>query len=537
MSQPYDPNQPPGGYPHYPDPNQPQQPIYPPQYPQPPQQPYYPTPSQQPQAYPPQQPAYPSQPYQQPQYPQPSQQPQYPTPSQQPYYPTPSQQPYPGYAPTSPQQYGAPNYGDVAPSQPLPQQPDSGQSDGWPAPGMMAPSAVSPAPAKGIPGWVGLALFGVGILGAIGFFFTGSNAGILDWSQGAQHGGIFAAVVGLVALILAVIQLAGKKQALALGLVGVILLAAGGAAVGLHSPILAAQVSNLEGQNHYQQAVNMLIADKASNEDIAAGYDAWGENLTTGGQFAQAITEFEVVRSSYASATNGLARANKDEATAYYDKAESELHSSDFAHAVSDFQTLTTKFPSSPEAAKVHTDFAAALLGQGQADIAQGSCDSARSIYHTLVSHFGTTPSGATAKTALKQPQAVMGQFNGTVDRPSGEIPLVFLGQNLHLNTQTQQLSGKLISAALINTDGSYQFKPVALGVYGIMWGYVDSQGNPVSLTFPYNSQTDDAYYTVDVQALCAATADPISDTVSPSITPAHALAFVQTLDVRALRH
>jgi hypothetical protein len=512
MSQPYDPNQPPGGYPppgnypQYPDPNQPQ-------YPTPSQQPYppqYPQPSQQPQAYP-QQPTYPSQPYQQPyQQPTPSQQPQYPTPSQQPQYPTPSQQPYPGYTPTSPQYpgqtYGAPNYGDVPPSQPLLQQPYGVQPDGWPTPNVVAPYSPLPPEPKSLPGWLWMALLGVGIVGTIGLFFTGSNAGILDWSQGALHGGIFAAVVGLVALIMAAIQIAGKKNALGLGLVGVILLGLGGAAVGLPGPIRSAQVGNLEGQDQYQNAVNLLVADKASDEDIAAVYDTWGEHLTSAAQYTQAVTEFDTVIHMYAGATNGVARANKDEATAYFDLAEADLTtaatSGDYTSAVGAFSKIQTTFLSATDAAKVHADYAKALFGLGNQELklnSQSGCTSAVTAYTQLANSFSDTPEGQQAKTALAQPVSVSGKFSGTVKAaPSGDANVVFLLPNADPNYQGQ------VQAGAVQSNGTFAIAKVMPGTYGLVWGYVNISANQITQITGYLADSAGNLLAFQVTQLCS---------------------------------
>jgi tetratricopeptide (TPR) repeat protein len=473
MSQPYDPNQPPGGYPPPSGPPPPEQPQYPA-----PSQPPYPAPSQ---PYPPVQPygqpPVPAQPY--PAYPPPSQPyPGYPPPQpSQPQYPPPSQP----YTPTTP------NYGDVAPGSqpytgappqawPAPSQPFMGSpSQGWPAPVAVMPD-VAPAPASGLPGWAFPVALGAVVLLALALFLTGS-----DWAAGALHGGIVTAVAGLAALIYAATRAIGKQiagQAIGVLLAGVLLLGLGGAGIGLQTPLHTAQAGTLEAQGQWQRAIDEYALGGATapgSEDIARVYNEWGEQESSNSQYQAAIANFDTVINTYSAAVVGVARAQKDEATAYLGEGEQALQRGDYTSAVQAFQKVTTSQLSATDAARFHTDYANALLGEGQAQLNSGSCQNALTIYQQLATQFADTSSGKTAIQALKAPQAVEGQFTGTIAPPSGTIPVALLGQTFKVNVQAQTATGKIIAAALIQSDGTFTFKPVKLAKYDFLWGFVDS--------------------------------------------------------------
>ncbi len=504
MSQPYDPNQPPSGYPPANNPQNPQ-----PQYPQnpAPSQPQYPAPSQPyPQPPPYGQPPAPSQPYT----PPPAQPyPGYP-PASQPYpgYP-PASQPYPGYAPPSQPQYPpasqpyaptTPNYGDVPPGSqpytgappqpwPAPSQPYTGApSQGWPAPVAVATEARPTS--SGLPGWGLPVALGAVVLILIALFLTGS-----DWAAGGLHAGILAAVAGLAALTYAAVRAAGKQmtsQVIGLGLVGVILVALGGAGIAFQMPLHTAQASSLEAQGQWQRAIDEYALGGATapgSEDIARIYNEWGEQESGNGQYQAAIGNFDTVITSYTAATTGVARAKKDEASAYLGEGEQALQSGDYTSAVQAFQKVTTSQLSATDASKLHTDYAKALLGEGQAQLNGGSCQNALTIYQQLAQQFADTASGQTASTALKAPQAVQGQFTGAITPPSGDIPVALLGQNFKVNVQAQTVKGTLIAAALIQSDGTFTFKPVKLATYDFLWGFVDSSTKQlVGVVIPIDS-------------------------------------------------
>lgn len=405
---------------------------------------------------------------------------------------------------------------------------------GYPGPAALPAARAPGALVRPLPLWAFLtSILAVALLLAVLVFFTGA-----DWTAGAQTAGIVALIVGALILIafgvraalglLAQTNVHRRSQVISALLLALILFGVGAIGLTQGAGIHAVQARFLEGQQKWQLALNEYQASGQSaptSDDMARTYVEWGEQLSnqqplSDQQFNDALSKFTVAITTYAQAPAQVARAQKDmlsttlaagsfdsqsknyagatryydallgqtyctascqaqvgqqDATAYYNLAEQALGAQKFADAVAAFNTLTTKFGNSPEAQKAHADYAKALWGQGQAQLTT-TCSSAVATYQQLASNFSDTSEGQQASTALKQPQPVKGQFTTSV--PGGtNTPEVGLVQGISANMSSNAFYAILAKSPVIivQSDGKFQFRPVAQGTYYLVWGVANS--------------------------------------------------------------
>lgn len=404
--------------------------------------------------------------------------------------------------------------------------------------------------AKPLPIWtwlIGIAIV-VLILGVLQLRGT-------DWANGAMQGGIAAGVIGgLIALGTGVRALAGMrglKKFVSVGITVVILLAYSAVGITQQSSIHRLQGNYLEGKQQWQAAIiEYQLAGEGSptSTDISRTYDEWGEQLSGAQHYEAAIAKFDIVVNSYSSARTEVIRAQADEikaylawgkealqqqnysaatmhldallslpycdsscqaqgsaldATAYYNLAESSLAVGQYSDAVNFFQTVTTRFASSPEAQKLHGDFAKALLGEGQQQVVN-SCSSAIPTYEELSTQFADTSQGQEAKKALAAPQPVKGRFTSFIPRSSTLTPVVVLAKNLYGGMPADQFLRAINGAplAVIQQDGIFTFKPLRQGTYDLVWGTLRSDG-AFSFTLVSYVTTSAPVYVATVGPLC----------------------------------
>lgn len=483
-----------------------------------------------------------------------------------------------GGAPSVPQGIAAyqPPYqitedGPPAPPRTVPPvaEPVEGDSSGllaeWPALPSEAPiPAPQPAPPDARQPWYRqlgrplprVALVGTGVVAAlalIGLQVTG-----FDWAAGAIRMGIGAAVVaGLVALATLVQALVNRGQPNTQGVVArfaapgitvALLVALTGSAFGLQAPIHSGQALFLDRGENWEQAIDeyKLAGERSPNSASLAGvYNDWGEHLSTGQQFADAIDKFGTVLQDYNEAGSEVQRAQKDtvaaylgwgkqaadqhndeeatqhydallalsfcdagcqaqasglDATAYYNLAEADLASGQYGGAVAAFTAVASRFATSPEANQIHADFARALLGFGRQEATQNSCTAALATYQQLTSGFSDTPEAKQAMADLAAPQPVKGSFDPPI--PSGAT--VFLGKGLTRDTPSDQFVAILNKAPKtgVASDGSFQFDPLPQGTYDLVWGFPLDSETDVFLQVFNNDGTP--YYVATVGPLCA---------------------------------
>jgi tetratricopeptide (TPR) repeat protein len=326
------------------------------------------------------------------------------------------------------------------------------------------------------------------------------------------------------------------------------------------SPLHRLQAHFLEGQQQWQTAINeyQLAGEGApTSENIARVYNEWGEQLSATQHFQEAFTRFNIVMNNYGSATTGVALAQSDtiraylgwgqqasrqqdyaaatshydallqlsyctascqsqanalDATAYYNLAESQLANQNYSSAVTSFQTLTSRFASSPEGHQVHADYAKALLGQGKQQLST-VCLSAIPTYQQLSSQFGDTPEGQQATKALQAPQGVKGRFISPVPNNPSLVPMAALVQGLHVGMTSGEffplLSGS--PTVTIQRDGSFSFNPLKQGTYDLVWGTNNVDGSQL---YYYAYRGNTLVYVAQVGQLCPYDFGNISDPI-----------------------
>lgn len=378
-----------------------------------------------------------------------------------------------------------------------------------------------------------------------------------DWAVGGTRVGIVAGILALVITLVTGIRIllgmaakSNPKRVIQLVSAGLsILLLLLICLVGLtqQSTIHSLQAHNWEGQQQWQYSINeyqLASEGTPTSENIARVYNEWGEQFSAQQHYQDAIARFNTVINNYGSASTGVARARSDtvkaylawgqqasqqqdyaaatshydallqltyckatcqtqgtalDASAYYNLAESQLTSQHYADAVSNFQILVYRFPSSPEAQKLHKDFAKALFGHGKEQIASATCSSAVPTYQQLSTQFGDTPEGRQATSALKVPQPVKGRFTGTVPNSPSLTRYAALMKGLYANISPDQLANLFYSSprTTIANDGTFVFDPQPQGSYELAWGTVSNATGAGLLTW------NTARYVANVGPLC----------------------------------
>jgi tetratricopeptide (TPR) repeat protein len=382
-----------------------------------------------------------------------------------------------------------------------------------------------------------------------------------DWAAGAMRVGIAAGIVALVVALAAVVRIllgmAAKSnpkrvfQLVSAGLAVLFLLSICLVGLTQQSTIHRLQAHFLEGQQQWQSSIDeyKLAGEVApSSENLAQVYNEWGEQFITQQHIQSAIAKFDIVLTNFGFASTGVARAQSDtiksylvwgqqasqqqdytsatnhfdtllqlsycttacqsqanalDATAYYNLAESQLSTQNYTSATGNFQTVVTRFASSPEAQKLHGDYAKALLGQGKGLITTASCSSAIPIYQQLSSQFGDTPEGQQATSDLKAPQPVKGHFITAVPTNPALTPVAALMQGYNDKISNVQFYALLALSptATIQRDGNFSFKPVKQGTYDLVWGTNNSNGNQLYYSVFHSVSLD---FVVKVGPLCS---------------------------------
>jgi len=411
--------------------------------------------------------------------------------------------------------------------------------------------------ARPLPLWAFIGSIVVVIVLLVVLQLTGS-----DWAAGAKHVGIAAGVIAVVLVIVTgvrallgmaaqsnpgrVIQLAGAGLAILLLLTLCL--------IGLtqQSTIHNLQGHAWEGQQQWQSAISeyQLAGEGApASEDIARVYDEWGEQSSTQQHYQDAVARFNTVMTNYSSASAGVAQAQSDtikaylawgqqasqqhnymaatnhydallqlsyctvacqsqanalDATAYYNLAESELTARQYSDADTSFHALVSRFAHSPEAQKVHMDYARALMGEGKQQLTT-LCISAIPTYQQLSTQFGDTPEGQQATTALHAPQAVKGRFAGAVPTDPALTLTAALMHGLHQNMPSGQFFQLLNGAptATIQRDGSFTFKPLKQGTYELAWGTTNNNDGSESFISYFLVNNGSPTYVANVGPLC----------------------------------
>jgi tetratricopeptide (TPR) repeat protein len=377
-----------------------------------------------------------------------------------------------------------------------------------------------------------------------------------DWATGATVSGLVAVIFALLLLIAAGVRVAlgllaqtnprRRVQVLSSALLVLTLFFFAGLGLSQQTDLHAMQARFLEGQQNWQAAVSEYQAAgevAPVSENLARTYVEWGEHLSRQQQYGDAVNRFATVLSQYMQVTDQVRRARSDliaaylawatgasrhqdyagaaahydallasgycdsscqsltqpeDATTYDQLAAQQLAAQQYAPAVAAFKALTTRFPASPQAGRVHADYARALWGLGQQQVGT-TCAAAVSPYQQLAMQFADTTEGRQAAAALKQPVQAKGRFTqGVPDAPNQ--PTVFLVQGLVVGIHQYQFPPLLRTAptAQIQADGTFAFPSVPPGIYELVWS---SDG---ALHFYYAFSGNQVLYTAHVGPLCA---------------------------------
>ena len=392
-----------------------------------------------------------------------------------------------------------------------------------------------------------------------------------DWATGAMHVGIVAGILALLILLITVIRtLQGKAtkpnptrliQFISAGLV--IMLLSLLCLIGLTQQftIHSLQGRSFEGQQQWQSAINQyqLAGEGApTSENITRVYNHWGEQLASQQRYADALAQYNIVLTYYGSASTGVARAQSDtvtaylawgkqalqrhdymvatndydvllnlsyctssclsqakalDATAYYYLAESQLAAKDYSLASNNFHIVVSRFARSPEAHKLHGDYAKALFGQGKEQL-NTLCSSAIPTYQQLSTQFGDTPEGQQATNALGANQPVKGHFVTSVPDNPTLTPVATLLQGLNHNMPDNQFFQLLNTAptASIQPNGNFSFEPLPQGTYDLAWG-TDGSNGARHFQFAYKSDGS-SFYIAKVGPLCPYDFGDLNETI-----------------------
>ncbi len=381
-----------------------------------------------------------------------------------------------------------------------------------------------------------------------------------DWAAGATRVGIGAGILALVILLITLVRMilgidakSNPTRLIQLVSAGLaILMLALLCLIGLtqQSAIHSLQAHAWEAQLQWQSSINeyQLAGEGApTSENIAQVYNQWGEQFSSQQHYIDALAKFNLVLTAYGSASTGVARAQSDtisaylawgqqashthdysaaanhydtllqlsycaatcqsqanalDATAYYNLAEGQLAAQNYLDAVNNFQIVVSRFASSPEAQKLHADYAKALLGHGKQQLT-ATCSSAIPTYQQLSKQFGDTPEGKQATSALKANQPIKGRFMSAVPNDPALTPLAALMHGLHQNIPDSQFF-QLLNTAIttqIQSNGSFSFQPQPQGTYDFAWGTTRSNGSK-HFQFAYNKDGS-SFYVANVGPLC----------------------------------
>lgn len=377
-----------------------------------------------------------------------------------------------------------------------------------------------------------------------------------DWATGATVSGLVAVIFALLLLIAAGVRVAlgllarsnprRRSQVISISLLVLCLFCFAGVGLSQQTGLHALQARFLENQQSWQAAISEYQAAgeaAPASVNLARTYLEWGESLSRQHHYGDAVSRFATVLAQYFRATEQGKRAQSDlvaayltwaaeavrrqdysgavthydgllasgncaascqslartkDATTYDQLAEQQLTMQQYGPAVAAFKALTTRFPLAPEAGLVHADYARALWGWGQQQLAT-TCTDAIPTYQQLAGQFADTAEGRQAATAVQQPVRVKGLFTRQVPA-APNTPTVFLVQGLVVGIHQYQFPPLLRAAPTtrIQTDGTFAFPSVPPGVYELVWS---SDG---ALHFYYAFSGTQVLYTAHVGPLCA---------------------------------
>lgn len=433
---------------------------------------------------------------------------------------------------------------------PLPRAPGSPPPDG-PAWGDLKGSSFARLPAVTVmseqqfPLWFTVAL-PIGLAAVLGLTYL-VQVTILggDWSAGALAVGIAALAMALGTLMVwGGRYVRGRKALSTLGLalaLAVVLVAGGGLALAEVTPLHAQQGQYFEQQHDWGAAIDeyaLAGSDSPGATNIARIYVEWGEQFLAQQHYAQAVVRFEVVLTNYAQSGAPVVQANADlfqaysawvkvggtdipyanaiatitaysaspacDATckvsasatlaeAHYQYGRALVSAHRYADAITQFETVQSKYGSSPYATQAHTAAAQAYLAYGK-QLLTASCPLAVPLYQKLASSYGDTAQGKQASAALAAPVTVTGTLTSF---PTNPAPSIYLSSSIDPSSYyySDDYTGKLNASS-----GVFTFSQVSQGPYYLNTQRIDGSAIQYSV---FQDKTTGNPYQVQVGPLC----------------------------------
>jgi tetratricopeptide (TPR) repeat protein len=373
-----------------------------------------------------------------------------------------------------------------------------------------------------------------------------------DWSAGALAVGIAALVMALGALAIWGVRYLRGRQArstLVLATVLAVVLAGGGAgALIAVKPLHSLQAQNFENQRDWGAALNEFAlagADTPNATNIARIYVEWGKDLLARHDYAGAVARFRAVLTSYGQSGDPVQQAAGDlflaysswvraggtnmpyadaiatitaysasaacDATcrgnaglslaqAHYEYGVALAGAQRYADAITQFQTVLSKYASSPFASQAHLAAAQAYLAYGK-QLLTADCPLAVPLYQKLATSFGDTAQGKQATNALAAPVSVTGKLSGF---PTNPAPSIYLSTQIDPSSFFYSDDYK---GSLDPSTGIFTFTKVAQGNYFL--NYQLSQGSSTTYTVVVDKTTRNPI-TVHVGPLCTVNIGPV---------------------------
>lgn len=228
-------------------------------------------------------------------------------------------------------------------------------------------------------------------------------------------------------------------------------------------------------------------AAEAASAQIGHTELAWGEQLLSTGDYADAVVVLVAVERDYA-ATPLAPAARLDTAAAYEAWATAEEHAGHYASALAKYQTILGRYPDSPYAAAAHTGAAQTLFDWGQWDTRNALYDEAVQHYDELVDLYPGTPQADEATTLLHASQMVVGRLmHGDGSAASGVT--VRLSSEWQFGGGSYTTGGTQYTATT-DATGIFTLSAVPPGSYLLEWigpdgrytTFVDASGQPVDV-------------------------------------------------------
>lgn len=198
--------------------------------------------------------------------------------------------------------------------------------------------------------------------------------------------------------------------------------------------------------------------------DLAALYVAWINSGATNIPYDQAVSFLTSYASNTACDSTCQSGISGVLAQAHFGYGQQLAKTNQFKQAITEFELVQSQYATSPYAPQAHAAAAQAYLTLAQQTLTQ-DCVSALPLYQTLAKTYGDTDQGKQAKAKLAAPVAVTGALTLKA-KVSGSAKLtMYLSSRITTSANNGWASHDY--RALVNTStGAYSFSSVKPGKY-----------------------------------------------------------------------